>query len=616
MSAGVPSNFSHQHAWTVGGRGLADRIGMCTNPRTENGVLRGDIELLDSAKDRSFVLEIAEKQPKHVGLSIVASMTLPMVDVVRVGRCSELLSVDVVDRAGGNRNGLLSAGKSDTGVQAMTLDEFLKTAGLSDEQIKQAAELAKPVASEPTNPEPPPAGDPTMNAAPSIKASVLAERQRVAGITALADRWKLPAEWRDKAIGDGVKLDAAKLAAMENVAARYEAAPLRGAAITVGDDRNLSTLKDAMVDAIRVRAGSLSADKACARSADFRHMALLQMASYYHSQMGIPNVLGMHPKDVVSLMSGRVVRDKYPNVMLAQAVGDFDNLLLDAINKTFTGMYNEIPVRWPLFCRRITASDFKTIYYVKMSEIANLTEKPEGAPITYATLTDAKESFKLKRWSKGIALTFEAIKNDDLSAFNTIPSGLAAACRRTEDATAFAMLTAGNAAAMTMADGYYVFDASHHANYISSSGAAPSITELAKLQTYISKQTGIGGAGHFNAPIKNVIVPVSLEVATQQVLNSPFDSTKYNNTPNPYSKAGLNIIGSAELEADSSTEWYATCDPNLFDTYVMCFSADNPMPQFSEEIDFATHDHRFAIVHEFVGAPIDYRFVAMDKGAA
>lgn len=85
-------------------------VGTLQNFGIESDRLRADLHLLDNHPARSRVLEMAEKMPGNFGLSIVFSGEPELKDGAAFARCSELFSVDLVDRPAANPTGLFAAG--------------------------------------------------------------------------------------------------------------------------------------------------------------------------------------------------------------------------------------------------------------------------------------------------------------------------------------------------------------------------------------------------------------------------------------------------------------------------------------------------------------------------
>ena len=116
--------------------------------------------------------------------------------------------------------------------------------------------------------------------------------------------------------------------------------------------------------------------------------------------IGIPDAMYLSQADCADLMIGgsTLIRRRYGDtVALAGAEGtsDFPAILLDAINKNLRQAYLDVPIKWPAFCKKNTARDFKNIYSIAMSEFPDLLEENEAAETKDAQLSDGKETYSL-----------------------------------------------------------------------------------------------------------------------------------------------------------------------------------------------------------------------------
>lgn len=112
---GVKVNLDH-------GAGIKDIIGFVDNIRIVGGRLIGDLNLLETADKRDYVLEIAEKLPDTFGISISFSGPVRDIDGQLFASCTELYSADLVQTPAANPTGLFSfeaKGRVDNSDKAM-----------------------------------------------------------------------------------------------------------------------------------------------------------------------------------------------------------------------------------------------------------------------------------------------------------------------------------------------------------------------------------------------------------------------------------------------------------------------------------------------------------------
>jgi hypothetical protein len=100
-AGGVKVNLDH-------GAGIKDIIGFVDNFRIVGDKLVADLNLLENADRRAYVLEIAEKLPDTFGISIAFSGPVREIDGKSFASCTELYSADLVQTPAANPTGLFS----------------------------------------------------------------------------------------------------------------------------------------------------------------------------------------------------------------------------------------------------------------------------------------------------------------------------------------------------------------------------------------------------------------------------------------------------------------------------------------------------------------------------
>jgi hypothetical protein len=100
-AGGVKVNLDH-------GAGIKDIVGFCDNFRIIGDKLVADLNLLENADRRAYVLEIAEKLPDTFGISIAFSGPVREIDGKSFASCTELYSADLVQTPAANPTGLFS----------------------------------------------------------------------------------------------------------------------------------------------------------------------------------------------------------------------------------------------------------------------------------------------------------------------------------------------------------------------------------------------------------------------------------------------------------------------------------------------------------------------------
>lgn len=103
--------------------GFNEIVGALKNFVIDGDQLRADLHLLTSHEATPRILEMAQVMPDTFGLSISFTGTPEEKDGVRLARCSEIYSADLVDAPAANPSGLFSA-RVDTRETNMDAKEF------------------------------------------------------------------------------------------------------------------------------------------------------------------------------------------------------------------------------------------------------------------------------------------------------------------------------------------------------------------------------------------------------------------------------------------------------------------------------------------------------------
>lgn len=648
----MPIRFTHPEldmTQMFGRDSIECLVGHVENPKADGDVVRGDVRIGKYAEHspygnlREYLLGIAEEAPEQIGMSIsfepdeFEQSRGPDGEPLALGRVANLLAVDFVGDPGANRNGLLSKGPN-TGLQKgnkpmdeQLLSDLRTLLGLADDSTEEdvlAVVRAKAIEAgdtgenttetETEEPSTPPSSGPSasesMSSGVDANKVALDERNRAKTIRGLAAKLNLSKTWAERHVDDGTSLGKVRQDALDEVERMMKNNNVRGSDVSVGEDLNLSTLREGCRDAILLRAGVIKEADAHKRAPEFRR-PMIELARRFLAAKGATDSETLSSTQILDRLGNRGFRKHYPTVSLAQSTSDFDNIAADAMGKSLRMAYEDAPAKWDQFCRRETAPDFKSIKPTALSESPDLVARDEGDGITYVTLSDSRETATLVEYVNGIKLTRQAMINDDLRAFGRIPQLQGMAAKRKEDDLAFGILTA-NAA---LADNVTLFHASAyptgHANLISSGSGAPSVTTVAALEKLILKQKGPKSAARLGIEAGIIIVPAALKVVTQQFIGSAVDPAKSNSTPNPFANQ-LRVVWDSRLDDNSATAWYLAADPNRWDTIVMYFLDGEPTPVLRQETDFDTEDVKFAVRHTAIAKAIDFRGLAKTVGTA
>ena len=378
--------------------------------------------------------------------------------------------------------------------------------------------------------------------------SLDAERIRTAEITEMALRHAMPAGFAAEHIRKGTSIDDVRKLVLEHVA--KEAARIRiSPHIQVVTDEG-DTVRTSMETAILHRANP-TAIKLDDGAREFRGMSLMEMGRRFVEDMEGARLRGMSPMETASVLLG-----------LKRAAGmmstsDFPNILANVVSKRLRSAYETAPSQWKRIARQSNAPDFKERAITQLSNLPQFNLVREGGEYNYAALADSAEKYALATYGRIVALTRQVLINDDLGAFDRIPTLLGRAAAEREAALFWSIITA-NAA---MSDGVALFHATHgnlgSASAIDESGLSAARQAMRKQKGFAAKAAD---AEPLNVMPKFLIVAPEKETEAQKMLVA-VTATK---------SGDVNVFqGSLELMVEArltGNAWYLSADPAAIDT--------------------------------------------------
>lgn len=460
-------------------------------------------------------------------------------------------------------------------------------------QNRQMPENQNPAA-EPNTPATP-AATPSVDQEAIRSAAVAAERQRVKDITEAVRAAKLDEEFATRHIENGTAIDAVRAAVIAELAKKDKENATRSAnpTVTVGTEQ-IEKTRAAMEEAITHRVNPTTKLDA---GREFRGMDLLDMARFSLESKGI-STKGWSKREVAQAALGIGERGYHSS-------SDFPIVLGNTVNRTLRAAYDQQTRTFQPFCRRATAADFKQITRAQISElVGNFDSIPEGGEYKAATLTEGKEVYQLAKYGKKIAITWEALINDDLSAFSRIPQAIAAkAAQKQSDIVWGILLNNPN-----MGDGKALF----HADHGNLAGSATGVTAagMSAARAAMRKQKGLNAEDYINVAPRYLLVGPDKETEAQQLINATIVATKTTDT---------NVFrGSAEIIVEpriSGNAWYLAADPNTIDTIEYAF-LDGEGELFTEQrTGFDVDGLEIKARMVFAAKAIDWRGFYKNAGA-
>lgn len=443
--------------------------------------------------------------------------------------------------------------------------------------------------------------------AEQTRAAATAERTRVLAIQQKCRTLKLDDAFANTLIEEGVSVDVASTRALTAWEAKQPANPVPAAeAVVVDAEKTRSAMADALVLRVDPNSIKVMEPERIRAAADFKGQSLLRFAEEALIRAGV-RTAGMSPKTIATVALGGKTRGLHHTT-------DFPLLLMDTVNRTLLAQYALQARTFADWARKTSISDFRPISRVRLSEIlGNLEEVKEGAEYKYGTMSESGETYQLAKYGKIIGITWEAIINDDLSAFTRIPQAFAAKAAQLQSNLVYNTIMSGGFA--TMGDGVALFHATHGnftgtAGSQTAGGTALSEASLTTAYKLFLKQTGPDGSFITVTPKFLVVGPENAFLAMKM--------TSANYTPNTQADVpvgaltGLKVIVEPRI---TGTQWFLIADPATIDTVEYAFLAGEEELFIDQREGFNIDGVEVKARMVFAAKAIDWRGMYRNNGA-
>jgi len=393
---------------------------------------------------------------------------------------------------------------------------------------------------------------------------------------------------------------------------------LPGMRVQAGADER-DKLKDISTKAIMVRSG-METDRDVVREV---------RESGYHDWSTYD--LGMEMLRHSNVQTSGFDKKKLAGMMLGRAGShtnaDFPSILANVANKSALRGWMEAPTTWQLWCNIGSLPDFKSATIAGLGAFPDLDTIPRsGGPYQEHSMDDVHETAQLATYGALFSIGRQTIIDDDLGAFTRVPMAMGSAAARKVNMLAYDRLVNGTSETLTQ-DSTALFDASTHANYVTS-GAAPSVTTLDAGFVAMAKQKAPARSGetsnaYLNLSPSYLIVPKALETTSRVLVTSTYDpagttaTVSRRDSPNPFQNR-LEVVSDAYLDGSGITAgWYLAAARNSVVETVTVFFLNGQQEPFLEEVDHSpTSDGvTYKVRIDAVAKALDFRGLYYNDGA-
>lgn len=441
------------------------------------------------------------------------------------------------------------------------------------------------------------------------------ERLRIRAIEDRCETHSMSAEFTRKLIDDGLTeiqanqaiLDELTKRSLDNMVQNQGRTPN----IQAGDFDEMETRRDAVKNGLL-----FGFDRKLVRNEELNEKVRTL------SKRSIPQIIGMElerkGERVAHLSEEELVKRSF------HSTSDFPIIMglagEAAIKQSYLNLVKTQTFR-PLV-RYESAKNFLPMRKLQMGEIPSLERIPEGAEVTYGSISENAEQWAIGKYGKAFAATYEMMVNDQRNLVFGGMTAYGAAAARMESNLVWGVFKENpmcykmNAKRENVADANW-FDLDKHHNISGPSALTHDAIEEAEYMMSIQKGNDKHEGDELNIEPRFLIVPSRLKNTAKRLLYSQYNPTQVQDV-NIYQNA-FDVISEARLNPkgkDDPYSWYMTCDPNVLPVLWMAYLNGEQEPRTMYQTDFDTlsikirADLNFGVTHG------EWRAVHMNAGVS
>ncbi|WII39188.1 prohead protease/major capsid protein fusion protein [Paenibacillus thiaminolyticus] len=406
----------------------------------------------------------------------------------------------------------------------------------------------------------------------------------------------------DEYIRSGAQVSAVKDAILEQLrTARQPQTPALGTVHVTVEETD--KIRAAASDGLLLRAG-VGVAKPAPGANEFRGMSLRDLAIDCAVRAGVTNAHRMSDEELMQTVLSRDGNNMFPD-------STFQGILSNAVDKTLSSAYQEVPTTFQTWTSKGSNSDFKAAEHYRISEAGELELTPQNAEIPYdEPMKDEKVTKSVITYSKRWGFTRQAFINDDLSMLNRVPRAYVTAAKRGLNRLVYKMLATNP----VIFDGKNLFDPAH--KNLGTILDVPNEKTMSEARTAMRLQKAIRGLATLNLTPKYMLVPAALETDATKFIYSPTDMTSNNSAVINVFRNATTLIVDAELDAYSPSAWYLSADPSTVDTIEVTYLLGREEPTLETRVAFDRLGMEFRIYFDYGVTVLDSRGLYKNPGKA
>lgn len=365
-----------------------------------------------------------------------------------------------------------------------------------------------------------------------------------------------------------------------------------------------ASYRQAIADAVTLRAhpsdaldddASRPAAQRMAAARDFRGMTLMELARFHLGREG-SDTRGMGRLEIAGAALGM-------QRFGALTTSDFAYALAAAANRRVRQAFAAAPQTFRSWISTDTLPDFKPNQIISLGDAPALLLVPEMGEFQRGAITDTGLNYRLQTYGRVIAISRQAIVNDDKGLFGRIPTMFGRKAADLESDLVYGTLMSNP----LMGDGKALFHADH--GNLASVGSAISVLSVSAGEVAMLQQKNDDGNILSLRPEFLIVGP--LQKVAAQVFLTAVNAAKTSDV-NPY-PGNLQLVVEPRI---TGYQWFMATSPDAFETIVLAH-LDGQEELFTEtrvgfDVDGVEEKARLDVG----AAAIDYRGLYRNPGAA
>ena len=369
-------------------------------------------------------------------------------------------------------------------------------------------------------------------------------------------------------------------------------APATRNTVSVGVDESVK-IRAAMESALLHRANP-GVNRLEGGAEEFRGLSLLEMGSELVARQG-GSVRGLDKMDRAAVILG--IRSGGMH-----STSDFPLLLANIANKSLRMAYEAAPRTFTAFCRETSLNDFKSVSRVALGDAPSLLPVREHGEFTRGTVGEAAENYALGTFGRVVAVSRQAIVNDDMDAFTRIPGLFGRAAADLESDTVWGIIVNNP----NMADAAALFNTPF--GNLAASGAAIGVTSLGAGRAAMRKFTNLAGRP-MNVQARYLWCGPDTELTVDQVLTAVMPQQASN--VNPFAGTLVKVCDPRV----TGTLWGLAADPSAIDTIEYAYLSGQQGVFIETRTGFDVDGLEIKARLDFAAKAIDRRGLYRNPGA-